>query len=149
MPNVLHRRFVPNPAQNRPSHIMIEKKNKCQQFHTGTRLSRPYLLISYTGIISLLVLREDRPHFCVINTELHLKKKSPRICSQTDTHTGRCLLNTAVKFSFRWQTKKDTNSNMYQKNPSYCFRSQSNFERNLWIALKRILLTVRLQLNPN
>lgn len=87
MPNVLHRRFVPNPAQNRPSHIMIEKKNKCQQFHTGTRLSRPYLLISYTGIISLLVLREDRPHFCVINTELHLKKKKVPGSAPRQTHT--------------------------------------------------------------
>lgn len=82
---------MPNPAQNRPSHIMIEKKNKCQQFHTGTRLSRPYLLISYTGIISLLVLREDRPHFCVINTELHLKKKKKSQDLLPDRHTHRPL----------------------------------------------------------
>lgn len=76
MPNVPRRRFVPNPAKNRPSHIMIKKKYKCQQFYTGTGLSRPYLLISYTRIISLLVFRQGRPHFSVKNIEFTWKKNS-------------------------------------------------------------------------
>lgn len=51
MLNVLHGRFVANPAQNSPSHIMKggrgvgvwvgERKHKCQQFHTGTGLDTP------------------------------------------------------------------------------------------------------------
>lgn len=45
MLNVLHGRFVANPAQNSPSHIMKGKKNKCQQFHTETGLNTPTLLI--------------------------------------------------------------------------------------------------------
>lgn len=52
MLNVLHGRFVANPAQNSPSHIMKGgKKHKCQQFHTGTGLDTPAsppLLSSFT-----------------------------------------------------------------------------------------------------
>lgn len=126
MPNVLHRRFVPNPAQNRPSHIMIEKKNKCQQFHTGTRLSRPYLLISYTGITSLLGLREDRPHFYVINTKLHLKKVPESASRQAHTHR-LLFIKHGSQTLLELTEKKRTPIVTYQK-CSFCFRTQSNLQ---------------------